>query len=53
MCGYECLLIEDATESYFPAFKTATIDMITAQGGILGWAAPSDKVIQGLESAYG
>ena len=22
--GYECLLIEDATESYFPAFKAAT-----------------------------
>ncbi|MEJ2362063.1 MAG: cysteine hydrolase [Gammaproteobacteria bacterium] len=51
--GYECLLIEDATESYFPAFKTATIDMITAQGGIVGWAAPSNKVIQGLEAAYG
>ncbi len=31
--GYECLLIEDATESYFPEFKAATIEMITAQGG--------------------
>jgi biuret amidohydrolase len=38
--GYECLLITDATESYFPQFKSATIDMITAQGGIVGWAAP-------------
>jgi biuret amidohydrolase len=37
--GYECLLITDATESYFPAFKTSTIDMITAQGAIVGWAA--------------
>ena len=27
--GYECLLIEDATESYFPEFKTATLAMIT------------------------
>lgn len=35
--GYECLLIEDATESYFPEFKAATIDMIVAQGGIVGW----------------
>ena len=35
--GYECLLIEDATESYFPAFKAATIEMIAAQGGIVGW----------------
>jgi nicotinamidase-related amidase len=38
--GYECLLIEDATESYFPQFKAATLDMITAQGGIVGWVTP-------------
>ena len=38
--GYECLLIEDATESYFAAFKQATIEMIAAQGGIVGWVAP-------------
>jgi nicotinamidase-related amidase len=35
--GYQCLLIEDATESYFPQFKAATIEMITAQGAIVGW----------------
>lgn len=38
--GYECLLVEDATESYFPAFKEATLAMIRAQGGIVGWTAP-------------
>jgi nicotinamidase-related amidase len=38
--GYECLLIEDATESYFPEYKKATIEMMIAQGGIVGWAAP-------------
>ncbi len=38
--GYECLLIEDATESYFPEFKRAAIEMIVAQGGIVGWATP-------------
>ena len=38
--GYECLLIEDATASYFPAFKAATLDMIRAQGAIVGWTAP-------------
>jgi nicotinamidase-related amidase len=37
--GYECLLIEDATESYFPAFKQATLEMIRAQGAIVGWTA--------------
>jgi len=38
--GYECLLIEDATASYFPAFKAAALDMIRAQGAIVGWTAP-------------
>jgi nicotinamidase-related amidase len=38
--GYECLLIEDATASYFPAFKVATLDMIRAQGAIVGWTTP-------------
>jgi len=38
--GYECLLIEDATESYFPEFKAATLSMIAAQGGIVGWVTP-------------
>jgi nicotinamidase-related amidase len=38
--GYECLLIEDATASYFPAFKQAALEMIRAQGAIVGWTAP-------------
>lgn len=37
--GFESLLIEDATESYFPEFKSATLDMIRAQGAIVGWTA--------------
>merc|ERR1712091_278974 len=37
--GYECILAIDATESYFPAFKQAAIDMIRAQGAIVGWTA--------------
>ena len=45
--GYECLLVTDATESYFPQFKASTIRMITAQGGIIGWAAP----LSGLQAA--
>ena len=36
--GYDCLLIEDATASYFAEFKTAAIAMMTAQGGIVGWS---------------
>jgi biuret amidohydrolase len=47
--GYDCLLVEDATESYFPRFKEATLAMITAQDGIVGWTAPSDSVVRGVE----
>ena len=50
--GYECLLIEDATESYFAAFKAATIEMIVAQGGIVGWAAPLAALAAALEGGH-
>jgi nicotinamidase-related amidase len=48
--GYECLLAEDATESYFPEFKAATLAMIRAQGGIVGWTAPTDMIVKALRS---
>ncbi|EFL90901.1 cysteine hydrolase family protein [Ahrensia sp. R2A130] len=44
--GFECLLVTDATESYFPAFKQATIDMLTAQGAIGGWATSSGELME-------
>ena len=46
--GYEGLLLEDCTESYFPAFKAATLEMIRAQGGIVGWTAPSASLMSAL-----
>lgn len=46
--GYECLLATDATASYFPAFKQNTIDMIRAQGAIVGWTATVDQVVDTL-----
>jgi nicotinamidase-related amidase len=46
--GYECLLVEDATESYFPEFKAATLDMVRAQGAIVGWTATVDEVLAAL-----
>ena len=42
--GFECLLAEDATESYFPQFKAATLDMIRAQGAIVGWTATTAQI---------
>lgn len=46
--GYECLLVEDATASYFPEFQQATLAMVRAQGGIVGWTATSDQVLAGI-----
>jgi len=38
--GYECLLVTDCAASYFPQFHDAVVEMVVAQGGIVGWAAP-------------
>ncbi len=46
--GFDCLLIEDGTESYFPAFKAAALEMIRAQGAIVGWTAPSEALLAAL-----
>jgi nicotinamidase-related amidase len=48
--GYDCVLVEDATESYFPEFKAATLDMLRAQGAIVGWTATVDQVLHALEA---
>ncbi|MCV6598243.1 MAG: cysteine hydrolase [Mangrovicoccus sp.] len=47
--GFDCLLATDASESYFPAFKAATVEMIIAQGGIVGWAASSGAILEALD----
>jgi nicotinamidase-related amidase len=46
--GFDCLLVEDATESYFPEFKAATLAMVRAQGAIVGWTATTDQVRRAL-----
>ncbi len=47
--GYDCVVATDATESYFPHFKSITIEMIIAQGGIVGWAADTSSIIEALD----
>ncbi len=46
--GYDGLLLEDCTESYFPQFKAAAVEMIRAQGAIVGWTAPSGALLAAL-----
>jgi nicotinamidase-related amidase len=47
--GFDCLVLEDCTGSYFPEFQQAGIAMIKAQGGIFGWVAPSAALLTALE----
>ncbi len=51
--GYDSLLLEDCTESYFPHYKAATVEMIHAQGGIVGWTAPSPGLLAALAATHG
>jgi nicotinamidase-related amidase len=46
--GFECLVLSDCIASYFPEFYEMTLKMITAQGGILGWVAPSAAFLAAL-----
>ncbi|MDR1828194.1 MAG: cysteine hydrolase [Methylobacteriaceae bacterium] len=46
--GFECLVVADATGSYFPEFRRVGLDMIKAQGGIFGWVADSGDVVKAL-----
>jgi nicotinamidase-related amidase len=48
--GFECLLAEDATESYFAEFRAATLAMIRSQGAIVGWTAPTDRILAAIRS---
>lgn len=47
--GYECLLVTDCAASYFPEFHAAVVEMVVAQGGIVGWAA----ALAAVETAFG
>ncbi|MCH9625967.1 MAG: Peroxyureidoacrylate/ureidoacrylate amidohydrolase RutB [Chlamydiales bacterium] len=48
--GFDCLLVEDGTDSFFPEFKDSTLKAVVAQGGIVGWTCNSEKVLKLLES---
>jgi nicotinamidase-related amidase len=46
--GFECLLVEDATGSYSEEFHLATLAMVRAQGAIVGWTAPTERVLAAI-----
>ena len=46
--GYECLIVDDATASYFPQFKRVALEMLAAQGAIIGWRSTSAELVAAL-----
>ena len=46
--GYECLLVEDATDSYAAEFKRTTLDMLAAPAAPVGWTALCGDVANAL-----
>jgi len=46
--GFECLVLEDCVASYFPKFQEAALNMIKAQGGIVGWVSTSAELLKTL-----
>lgn len=48
--GYECVVLKDCVGSYFPEFHSAALEMIKAQGAIVGWVSDSAKAIAALSS---
>ena len=46
--GYDCLVLSDATASYFPSMHAAALEMIKAQGGIFGWVSHTDALLEKL-----
>jgi nicotinamidase-related amidase len=46
--GYECLVLSDCVGSYFEEFQQYGLQMISAQGGIFGWVAPSKQFLEAL-----
>jgi len=47
--GFECLLVNECTESYFQKWKEATFEMIVAQGGLVGWVGKLEDVKVGIK----
>jgi len=47
--GFECIVADDATESYFPEFKKAALEMISSQNGIVGWRCLARDVVNALK----
>eukprot|EP00164_Ancoracysta_twista_P000157 GFYU01000229.1.p1 GENE.GFYU01000229.1~~GFYU01000229.1.p1 ORF type:complete len:236 (+),score=54.28 GFYU01000229.1:63-770(+) len=49
--GYEILVLEDCTASYFAEYKAMTLRMVAAQDGIFGWVGKSEDAIECIKKS--
>ena len=49
--GYWCVMIEDATGSYFPEAKAAVLDAMVEQDAIIGWTATTEQILKAISDA--
>jgi biuret amidohydrolase len=49
--GYDAIVLEDCCASYFPEFQRVALEMIKAQGGIVGWVSDSERFLAALAGA--
>lgn len=47
--GFDCLILDDCTGSYFPEFHESALAMFKAQGGIVGWVSSSDALLTAID----
>mgnify|MGYP000396756458 CR=1 FL=1 len=47
--GYELVIPADCCASYFPEFHRITLEMIQAQGAIVGWVSDAEQLVAALK----
>jgi len=50
--GYDSVVLEDCCASYFPEFQRVALEMIKAQGGIVGWVSDSTRFLGALGTGF-
>ncbi len=49
--GFECAVLADCVGSYFPEFHEMALQMIAAQGAIVGWVSDSARAVAALQAS--
>ena len=50
--GYDAVVLGDCCSSYFPEFHRVALEMVSAQGGIVGWVSDSTRFLDALGKGF-